>query len=134
MKILVVDDDECIRATLKDAMESLGHEVSCASNGIEALEQYRKDKPDIAIIDIIMPRKEGIETILELSYELHFKNIIAMTGGGMISAMNYLEMAKKAGVFYAMKKPFAIAELTGKINEMSEKIYNDKLSLSTSHR
>ncbi|OGV31672.1 MAG: hypothetical protein A2020_05800 [Lentisphaerae bacterium GWF2_45_14] len=51
MKILVIDDDECIRAVLKDAMESLGHEVLCSSNRLEALEQCRRDEPDIAIID-----------------------------------------------------------------------------------
>jgi len=127
MKILVADDDECIRTTLKDAIENLGHEVYCAANGFEALDVYKANKPDIAVIDIIMPRKEGIETILELSHKLHFKNIIAMTGGGMISAGNYLEIVKKAGVFHTLKKPFSITELIEKINLMAEKIYTSRL-------
>lgn len=127
MKILVADDDECIRTTLKDAIENMGHEVYCASNGLDALSLYKAHKPDIAVIDIIMPKKEGIETILELSHKLHFKNIIAMTGGGMISAGNYLEIVKKAGVFHTLKKPFSISELLEKISTMSEKIYQSRI-------
>ena len=128
MKILIADDDECIRTTLKDAIENMGHEVYCASNGLDALALYKAHKPDIAVIDIIMPKKEGIETILELSHKLHFKNIIAMTGGGMISAGNYLEIVKKAGIFHTLKKPFSITELLEKISAISEKIYQSRIS------
>ena len=65
--ILIADDQEKIRPMLKSLLEPCGHEVTLAINGREALNQFRPDKIDLFITDILMPDMEGIETIRELS-------------------------------------------------------------------
>ncbi len=114
-KILVVDDDENIRNVFKRALEKVNHKVIVAENGIVCEQQYKKDKPDVVVLDILMPIQEGIETILNLkSYNNDIK-IIAISGGGMGSADNYLDNALKLGANYAMEKPVKITELISKV-------------------
>jgi CheY-like chemotaxis protein len=105
-KILVVDDDAAIRDTLFGILKESGYKVSCARNGKEALKKIAEEVPDLVVIDIIMPEKEGIETIFELRKKYVGIKIIAMSGGGMISAKGYLEIAEKVGVKYTLTKPF----------------------------
>lgn len=105
-RILIVDDDAAIRDTLYNLLFESGFEVSCASNGKEALKQITGELPDLVVIDIIMPEKEGIETIFELQKNYDGLEIIAMSGGGMISADDYLDIVEKVGVKYTLAKPF----------------------------
>lgn len=105
-KILVVDDDAAIRSVLQNLLLESGFEVSCAANGKEALWQISREVPDLVVIDIIMPEKEGIETIFELRKNYYGLEIIAMSGGGMISADDYLDIVEKVGVKYTLAKPF----------------------------
>jgi DNA-binding NtrC family response regulator len=110
-KILVVDDDDAIRTTLQNFLLEYGYEASSASNGKEALKLIARDIPDLVIIDLIMPEKEGIETIFELQKKYKEIKIIAMSGGGMISADGYLEIVQKAGVKHTLAKPFETEKL-----------------------
>ncbi|MFC1554150.1 response regulator transcription factor [candidate division KSB1 bacterium] len=65
-KILVVDDEEDVRAFLKMHLEDNGHEVVCAKDGSEGSEMLSSFNPDLAIIDIIMPHHSGIKLIEEI--------------------------------------------------------------------
>jgi len=96
-KILVVDDEQNIREVLKRALENVGHDVLIAKNGIEGQELYLENNPDVVILDIIMPEQEGIETILKLKATDRNVKIIAVSGGGMGNAVNYLDNALKLG-------------------------------------
>jgi DNA-binding response OmpR family regulator len=64
--ILLVDDEERILNFLKTKLKTLGYEVVLASNGIEALEQLREQQPDMVVLDVIMPKMDGFQTIKEL--------------------------------------------------------------------
>ena len=68
-KILVLDDEPSILLMMKKMLEKEGHEVAVALNGIEGMELYEQNKPDMVITDILMPGKEGLETIIELQKE-----------------------------------------------------------------
>ena len=61
MKILMVDDDEAIRLLVRHAMEDAGYEVACATCGDEALALFDAQRPDAAILDVMMPRIDGFE-------------------------------------------------------------------------
>lgn len=61
MKILIVDDDPAVRLLVKAITEEDGHECQCASGGIEALRLFDAGKPDIVVLDIMMPKVDGLE-------------------------------------------------------------------------
>lgn len=105
-KIFVIDDDDLIRTMMVSALRKRGHDVFGASNGNTGLQMAQKDQPDLVITDILMPDKEGIETILELTALYPKLKIIAMSGGGATKNMSFLEMAEKVGAHCTLKKPF----------------------------
>jgi len=65
-KILVVDDEQAFLRVLQNRLESMGYEVVTASNGKEALEKIKTDKPDAVLLDIMMPVLDGIQTLKEI--------------------------------------------------------------------
>lgn len=99
-------------------LEKAGHDVWEAANGIEALESYRLQPADLAIIDIIMPEKEGIETIMDLRRKYPDTKIIAISGTGLESP--FLIMSKHLGADYIIDKPFTEKEIMGGIEEIME--------------
>lgn len=115
-KVLLVDDDDMVRATLKPMLESLGHQVSLATNGNDAIGRIRSEAFDIMLTDIIMPEKEGIEAIIEIrrSGRTDLK-IIAMSGGGRAKTTMFLDAALKLGADAILAKPVSIKELTAAI-------------------
>jgi len=80
-RILVTDDEDQIRAMLRHALESSGHEVLEANNGEEGVRIYQKQPADLVITDILMPEKEGLESIRELRRLNPAVRIIAISGG-----------------------------------------------------
>ncbi|MEE8189246.1 MAG: response regulator [Kiloniellales bacterium] len=109
--ILIIDDEDELRSTLRHMLEHDGHEVTEAANGAEGLRHYERESPDLIITDIIMPEKEGVETILALKRADPDLPIIAISGGGRLSATDFLSMAKKLGARQALSKPFRRSEL-----------------------
>jgi len=106
-RILIIDDDHHILLMVKKMLERAGFEVDLASNGSEGLELFKIIQADLVITDIIMPEKEGLETIREMKRLQPDLKIIAMSGGGKISADNYLETAKIFGASMILEKPFS---------------------------
>lgn len=116
-RVLVIDDEEYVRMTLAQALEDDGHSVLLAVNGQEGLNCYKAESPDLVITDILMPGKEGIETILELRKLNPNAKILVMSGGGRINNVDFLEVARKFGATAALKKPFGIDEFCRVVGE-----------------
>lgn len=116
--ILVVDDDEAIRVMLEKMLAMDSHDVTTAENGIHALNSLRKQLPDVVILDIIMPEKEGFETIVEVRRDYPDLKIIAISGGGSIGATNYLKLAKTLGANLTIEKPVHMKELLAAIRQL----------------
>jgi len=117
-KILIIDDEPHILLMLKKMLERAGYEIDMASNGNEGLELFRKSPTDLVITDIIMPEKEGLETIREMRRMRPELKIIAMSGGGKVSADNYLEIAKIFGASRVMSKPFTHKEMVATVKDL----------------
>lgn len=117
-KILVIDDEPHILLMVKKMLERAGYEVDLASNGSEGLRLFDGIDPDLVITDIIMPEKEGLETIREMKRRNKDLKIIAMSGGGKISADNYLETAKIFGAARLIEKPFSQTTLMSYVEEL----------------
>jgi CheY-like chemotaxis protein len=103
--ILIIDDEPPIRLMLSKLFKSEGYTVSEASNGQEGLAKFNETPTDLIIIDIFMPEKEGIETIMELRGIHPDVKIVAMSGGGRNATNTYLHMAESLGANRTIEKP-----------------------------
>lgn len=116
--ILIIDDEQPIRLILRKLVESEGYTVTEASNGIEGIKSYHENPADLIIIDIIMPDKQGIQTIRELKKEYPDVKIIAISGGGKGTPDGYLNLAKKSGAMQTIEKPIRKEELLKAIKNL----------------
>ena len=115
--ILVVDDDDIIRTMLIDILESAGYQVVSASDGEEAIDLFRKKPADLVLTDLVMPNREGLETIIELTGLDPGIKIIAMTG---VVRPEILKAAKLLGAKRVLCKPFSIEEILDAVSEVLE--------------
>lgn len=121
-KILVFDDEPSILLMIKKMLEKAGYEVEVALNGREGLELFEKNKPDLLITDIIMPEKEGLETIFELRRKHPDLKIIAISGGGRIGPDGYLPGAKLLGANITFSKPLVPKEFLQAVTKLLSEI------------
>ena len=117
-QILIIDDDEQIRALICAILERAGFGVIEAANGEEGLKLHRARRPDLVITDIIMPDKEGVETIIELRRESPELPLIAISGGGRQSSQDYLALALKLGARRTLSKPFSRGEILEAVRDL----------------
>ncbi len=117
-RILVIDDDELVRLTVKGMLEDGGHDVALAVHGVDGLQKFRARPCDLVVCDIVMPEKEGLETIKELRRLARTMPIIAITGGAPIDLgasragnVDYLRVAGELGARQTLRKPFTGAQL-----------------------
>ena len=118
-RILLVEDDDPLRKILRVTLVRMGHQIMEARNGKEALQLCQAEPPDIVLTDIVMPEKEGIETIGALRCFHPNVKIIAMSGGGSGSASDYLKIAKHMGATMTLAKPFSDQALAEAIANVS---------------
>ena len=109
--VLVVDDDELFRDTLKIALTDAGYRVLTAVNGALAVERLRVEEVDILVIDILMPEKDGLETLREVHRMKHKAAIVTMSGGGQLNADFFTKSARYLGASATLLKPFTLEEL-----------------------
>lgn len=110
-KILVVEDEDSFRNVLVRMLSKVGYDVRQAGDGNQAIQVCRQFQPDLVLTDIIMPDKEGLETIQELMEIDPNLKIIAMSGGGKFGPDSYLPLAEKLGAKASLQKPFMREEL-----------------------
>lgn len=113
-RILIIDDDAAVRMTIAAALRRQGHDVREASDGREGLLRFGEAAVDLVITDIVMPDKEGIETIMELRQLAPGIPIIAMSGSG--DSDLYLGMAARLGAAFTLSKPCSAERLIEVVN------------------
>jgi CheY-like chemotaxis protein len=106
-KVLVIDDNEMVRTTISRILTRNGFEIVIAEDGAQGLTMFRRERPDVVITDLIMPEKEGIETMREIRQEHADAKIIAISGGGRIGDTDLLTLVKKLGATAVIPKPRA---------------------------
>jgi len=116
--ILVIDDELQVREILQQMLERKGYSVCLAENGVEAMETCKNQNLDLVIVDMVMPEKNGLETIKELKRDYPSIKIIAISGGHMIGPKRYLDNAKTFGADRFFEKPFSSGEILGAVEEL----------------
>jgi two-component system, NtrC family, response regulator AtoC len=117
-KILVVDDDEDMRFTLREVMSREGYDVETAVDGIEALEKNQQSQFDIVILDVKMPRLDGIETLRQLRITSPELIVIMVTAFGTRAlALEAIQL----GAYDYFSKPFDIGEIRIVVRRALEK-------------
>ncbi len=119
-RVLIIEDDIPILEMLCEVFAKEGFEVMGAPNGKKGMRLQNENPADVIITDIIMPEKEGIETISEIKSNFPETKVIAMSGGGFVGPGEYLDVAKKLGATLTFKKPFAIKTLITAVNGLLE--------------
>lgn len=114
-KILLAEDEEALGIIVKESMETRGFEVTYCKDGNEALEQYRTYKPDILVLDVMMPKKDGFTLVQEIRKMDQFIPIIFLTAKSrtedVVEGFGY-------GANDYLKKPFSMEELIVRIKSL----------------
>ena len=114
--VLVVDDEEDIREILREALERAWHQVLTAKDGRDALLVYNAQHPAVVITDILMPRRSGIDVVLELNRQSPRPKVIAISG---VTGKSFLEAAHEVSVARSFVKPFDVREIVRAVNELA---------------
>jgi len=116
--VLIIDDDPQFRLMLAETFRDEGFEVSEAPDGKKGIQSHRKAPADIAIIDMIMPEQEGVETIIKFRKDFPGVPVIAVSGGGRLSPTSYLELARRVGAACTFSKPFDRKHFVAAVHEL----------------
>jgi len=110
--ILVADDDVSVRFTIRDFLESVGHSVTEACSGKECMTILDQGGDfDAVIIDVIMPEKDGVETMREIKRSRPDLKVVVTSGGGRSRNLELLDVAKVLGADAVLSKPFTQSQL-----------------------
>ena len=109
--VLVIDDDPVFCTVVEQVLARDGYSVTTAGDAQTGISRFGELNPDLVIVDILMPGKEGMATILELREADPDARILAITGGGNFAAADILRIAELLGADDSLKKPFEPAVL-----------------------
>ncbi len=117
VKVLIADDDRLVRAMLSDLLGELGHAVVAAENGAEAVALCAREKPDVVVLDFLMPRLSGLDALQAIRRRGHALPVVLLTAISD-SSLRELDGADQADA--VLEKPFrkrtiekALARVTG---------------------
>ena len=102
-RVLIVDDSEFMRMVLKNILKEQGYQIIETSDGSEAIEQFKVEKPDLVLLDIIMPKKDGVAVLGSLKQINSGVNVIMITAVGQ---EQIVEECEKLGAKGYIVKPF----------------------------
>jgi len=119
-KILIVDDEPAIVEALSLRLGANGYEVISAADGVEGLQKARTEKPDLIILDIMLPKMDGLKVCRMLKFDEKHGSIPIILLTAKVQQLD-LEQGKEAGADAYMTKPFRSDELLAKIKELLDR-------------
>ena len=121
-RVLVVDDDRAVRESLRRSLEFNGYDVALAGDGAEALASIARTPPDVIVLDVMMPRLDGIETTKALRGAGNDLPILVLTArdtvGDRVEGLD-------AGADDYLTKPFALEELLARLRALLRRVQPD---------
>lgn len=112
LSVLIIDDDTELLRQMTLSFVRAGYDVQVAPDGEVGISRFLEAPTDLVVTDIIMPNREGIETIMALKTASPSVKVLAISGGGRIGSANFLELAHHVGADGTLAKPFRPSALT----------------------
>lgn len=109
-RILIVDDEVDLRVLLREVLETAGYDVTVACDGVEALQALERERFDAALLDIQMPRMNGIQVLQHISKHYPDTKSIVLTG---YSDLRYATESRKHGAVEFISKPYTLEDVLG---------------------
>ena len=113
--MLIIDDESEVRSLLTRALTQAGYEAVAVANGDEGTRACRQQSFDMIVVDMVLPEKDGLETMMEIRRGSPKARIIAMSGAPRAPIMDPLSLAMKLGAVAVLTKPFTPDEFIGSI-------------------
>ena len=127
MRILVVDDDRAVRESLRRSLQFNGYQVELASDGVQAMEQIEAQRPDAVVLDVMMPRLDGLEVCRRLRSTGDDLPILVLTARDAVSDR---VAGLDAGADDYLPKPFALEELLARLRALLRRATPESDSLA----
>lgn len=115
--ILVVDDEANVRRIVQVILQRAGYQVSMAADGIEGLEKLREDRPDLVLLDVMMPHLDGFEMLHRMKADPETANILVVMLTARALDQDIFE-GERRGADYYLTKPFTPTELAKVVEEV----------------
>ncbi len=117
-RILVIDDEPTALDLVRRILEMNGYEVLVATNGQKGVDLFLEQPCDLVVTDMVMPVKDGLQTILDLRSHVPDLPVVAISGGGTISKERYLAVAGYLDRVITVAKPFALEDITEAVKKL----------------
>jgi DNA-binding response OmpR family regulator len=114
-KLLVVEDDEFISAIYAKKLSMEGYDVRLAENGEKALAMMREERPDLVLLDIIMPVKDGFETLREMRADEKLHDIRVVVLSNLSEDKEMSQTRELGAIDYLVKANIAVSDLSAKV-------------------
>lgn len=116
-KILMIEDDRFFRKIYRDKLTRAGFEFSEATNGVEGLNKVISEKPDVVLLDLILPQKNGFDVLIEIRNNKELKNIPVIILSNL-SQKSDIELGFSLGAQeYLVKSEVSLSEVVSKVKE-----------------
>lgn len=114
-KILVVDDSPTDRALIRETLESAGHQIASATDGSEALGAVERERPDLVLLDVVMPGENGFKVCRQLKKQTDLRVVLVTSKDGESDKF----WGMKQGADAYLTKPFDSAELLRTVQQFT---------------
>jgi len=128
-RVIIIDDEEDIRIVLKEVFIRAGFEAEVASNASDGLDLLREHGADLVVTDVIMPGRNGVDTVYDIRMEFPKTKVIVISGGGNVTPSDYepasikttayLASAEAVGADLTLTKPFDREDLIKAARELT---------------
>ena len=116
--VLIIEDDPIMLRNLAQWFEQAGCRVMVAHDGDEGLAQFNTLRPNAVVTDIIMPNREGVETLMAIKHLDPDVKILAISGGGRLGSTDLLRTARGLGADAVMAKPFRSTDVVAAVSRL----------------
>ena len=116
-RVLIIDDESEVRSLLSRTLTQAGYDVVAVASGNEGTRACRQQSFDMVVVDMVLPEKDGLETMMEIRRSSPNARFIAMSGAPRAKIMDPLSLALKLGAVASISKPFTPDEFLGSVTQ-----------------
>jgi DNA-binding response OmpR family regulator len=118
-RVLIIEDDAAMNGYIGEVLTEGGWNVSSAFNGVRGLDAIRSGKPDLVVLDIFMPEKDGLEVLIELRRFAPDLPVLVISGKEHLLSESSMSFARQLGASDLLSKPFTPEELIDRVSSLA---------------